>query len=449
MASSKAATFIAFRSVVKRSLTTLPSTRSCPVRHLQAPQLHSTTAACARKLPRNHFSSNRVLRQEENAAISGEHKQRKAASKRAANHSLRKVAVAAQSQRNGLIRGSGKTRYVDPHADTKEVTAYCAAEKYNLSRARWELDREGYQADPFGTNLFPQVLHVQTPNYITTDDTTGDEKPRGPGDVFVFPSGCIVTWNVPDKLANNIIERFVPAAAENTGHPDKMEIEDLEYIEDPNRETSRIVGDTILLGTKTAQDADKTSEVDTVLAKIAFSSALARSTKLAVLENALSNYFGTTMSIPLTLSSGKPLKYTQSEILRKTGELLLIRAQLNLYSELTDALPDLFWDSPHELGLEGYYEMVGKALDVGVRIKVLNEKMDYASEIAAVLRERLSEKHTSMLEWTIIWLIVIEVVFGVVHLWWDSEELREKKEDRKVMELLEQYLERELKKESK
>ena len=81
-----------------------------------------------------------------------------------------------------------------------------------------------------------------------------------------------------------------------------------------------------------------------------------------------------------------------------------------------------------------------------MRIKVLNEKMDYASEITAVLREKLSQTHTSMLEWTIIWLIVIEVVFGVVHLWWDSEERGEKKEDRKVMELLEQYLEKELKK---
>lgn len=230
-----------------------------------------------------------------------------------------------------------------------------------------------------------------------------------------------------------------------------MEIEDLDYVEDPKRDTSQIFGDTIVLGTKTDRSnagGDGTFQVDTILAKIAFSSALARSTKLAVLENSLSNYFGKTISIPLTLSSGKPLKYTRSEILRKTGELLLIRAQLNLYSELTDSLPDLFWDSPHELGLEGYYEMVGKALDVGVRIKVLNEKMDYASEIAAVLRENLSQKHTNMLEWTIIWLIVIEVVFGVVHLWWDSAELEEKKEDRKVMQLLEQYLERELKKDA-
>lgn len=204
---------IAFRSAVKRSLTTLSLTRNSPIRHLQAPQLHSTTAVCARKLPRNHFSSNCILREEQHGAVNSEHKQRKAASKRASNNSLRKVAVAAQSQRNGLIRGSGKTRHVDPEADTKEVTAYCAAEKYNLSRARWELDREGYKADPFGTNLFPQVLHVRTPNYVTKHETTAEPIPQGPGDIFVFPSGCVVAWNVPDKLARNIIERFLPSAA--------------------------------------------------------------------------------------------------------------------------------------------------------------------------------------------------------------------------------------------
>lgn len=204
--------FIAFRPVaIQRSLTTLSPTRPPPIRHQCLPPLHRprTTAAC-------FFSSQRILRQEQNVASNSnsEHKQpRKAASKRATNNSLRKVAVAAQSQRNGLIRGSGKMRHVDPEADTKGVTAYCAAEKYNLSRARWELERGGYKPDPFGTNLFPQVLHVQTPDDIATHETTGEDKPPGLGDVFVFPSGCVVAWNVPDKLARNIIERILPSAA--------------------------------------------------------------------------------------------------------------------------------------------------------------------------------------------------------------------------------------------
>lgn len=350
---------------------------------------------------------------------------------------------------------------MDPEADTKDVTGYCAAETYKLSTARHALQREGYDTDPWKTGLRSQVLHAQTPNYVVKDEDTGEERPQGVGDVFVFPSGCVVTWNVPEKVAHTIVERVLVEAAGSDGHLDRMEIEDLEYIEDPSKETSRIFGNTIILGTKpsehhsSASDADvedenstRSPEIDNILAKIAFSSALARSTKLAVLENALSHYLISTQHIPKVLAKGKALRMNRRQILQRTGELLEIRSQLNLYSEITDSLPDLFWDSPHELGLEGYYEMVGKALDVGVRIKVLNEKMDYASDMAAVLREKLSEKHSSMLEWMIIGLICIEVGFGIVHLWRESEALEEKDDERRTRELLEVWLERELRKTS-
>ena len=213
-------------SVVKRSLTTLTGqgiaySDRAHKNHIGSLQRHFPTFGFtprAKQPLRHHFSTNRVLQEEQqNAAVNSEHKLRKAASKRATNNSLRKVAVAAQSQRNGLIRGSGKTRHVDPEADTKEVTAYCAAEKYNLSRARWELDREGYTADPFGTNLFPQVLHFQTQPEATGEDVS---QVPGDGDIFIFPSGCVVAWNVPDKLARNIIERFLPpAAGKHFAHP--------------------------------------------------------------------------------------------------------------------------------------------------------------------------------------------------------------------------------------
>jgi len=80
-------------------------------------------------------------------------------------------------------------------------------------------------------------------------------------------------------------------------------------------------------------------------------------------------------------------------------------------------MPDIFWDSPTQLGLSDYYDEVGKALDVSVRIRALNEKLNYASEIASVLRERLSEKHSTGLEWLIIFLISVEVGFELLRLW--------------------------------
>ena len=175
-----------------------------------------------------------------------------------------------------------------------------------------------------------------------------------------------------------------------------------------------------MLETTSADESESRYQtVDTVLTKIAFSSGFARSTKLAVLETNLATYLASTADIPALLSKGSrlPLKLSRDFILCKTGQLLLLRAQLNLYSELTDSLPDLFWDSRHELNLENYYDQVGWALDVGIRIKVLNEKMDYAAEIATVLRERLSEKHGLFLEWTIIVLIAVEVGFEVLRLW--------------------------------
>ena len=311
-------------------------------------------------------------------------------------------------------------RHVDPEAETKDVTAYCAAETYNVHVAKDLMKKEGWEADPCNSGLFPQVLHVQTPSWMKDEEG---------GDVFVFPSGSVVTWNVREKLAHHLVEKILLPAAESS-HLDEMEAEDLEYIEDPSSETSQVLGDTILLGTKATSDlptsieqpAATEPETDTVLAKIAFSSALARSTKLAVLENALARYFHTTASIPTLLSQGRKPRFTRAFILRKTGELLHIRAQLNLYSELTDSLPDIFWDSPHELGLENYYEDLGKELDVGQRIRVLNEKMDYASECVSVLRDSLGEKHSHLLEWIIIWLIAVEIAFGSWHIWWEVRE---------------------------
>jgi uncharacterized Rmd1/YagE family protein len=255
-----------------------------------------------------------------------------------------------------------------------------------------------------------------------------------------------------------------------------METEDLEYIVDTTKDRSAIIGDTIILGTKSesrlaseqsssAPSLGETSlleplsdvespEKATVLAKIAFSSGLARSTKLAVLERLTEAYFSSTRTIPTILSQGTPLPITRPAflrracetmglgsrlpfsrpfMLRKTGELLSIRAQLNLYSELTDSLPDLFWDSKHELGLEDYYSHVGKALDVGVRIKVLNDKLDYAQEIASVLRETLIERHNLRLEWIIIILIAIEVVFELGRMYGHMKEERDPESMERLM----------------
>lgn len=397
---------------------------------------------------REFFSSNHSLQSQQKDGADEEAglisspasmQKRKTARSPGAKTSLRRVGLEAQRSKAGnLVRTGGRTQ--DEYDTPKLVTAYAVAEQFDLAKAVEILRNKGYEPDPMGTGLFPQVVHVQIPISSisrSTNPAAKDLSSTEVGDVFIFPSGTLVTWALPEGFTSYLATRTLLPAAENP-HREPIETEDLDYIEDPNREHSLIRGETIILGTKRLEHApqdtptDDTEShfqtVDTVLTKIAFSSGFARSTKLAVLETNLSDYLASTADIPALLSKGSrlPFKLSRPFILRKTGQLLLLRAQLNLYSELTDSLPDLFWDSRHELNLETYYDQVGRALDVGIRIKVLNEKMDYAAEIATVLRERLSEKHGLFLEWTIIVLIAIEVGFEVLRLnkegWWEERE---------------------------
>ncbi|KAI9885903.1 MAG: hypothetical protein M1823_002276 [Watsoniomyces obsoletus] len=323
----------------------------------------------------------------------------------------------------------------------QRVRAYCVADQFHLPTVVDILKTKGYKIDPYNTALYPQVVHIEQSASTSLLRGRNLSSAQVPGDIFIFPSGTVVVWDVPEAIASELVAHILVPATRNP-HMDRIETEDLEYVEDRHKESSTVKGDTIILGTKGQTSSsggehqaffsgplDKKGQhlpekaapnqqgtVNSILAKIAFSSGLARSTKLAVLETLLSDYFESTREIPMMLSKGSRLPFTRSFILRKTGQLLSVRAQLNLYSELTDSLPDIFWDSRHELGLEGYYDQVGRALDVGVRIKLLNSKMDYAQEIASVLRERLSEKHGLTLEWMIIALIAIEVGFEVMGL---------------------------------
>lgn len=304
------------------------------------------------------------------------------------------------------------------------ISAVCLAESFDMEQVMALLQDEGYVLDPDGSGFEShEVVHARRrwPRGATAE-TAGSRDV----DLYVFESGTLVGWGLPADAVDSLATRRLVTAAADPFVAER-ESETLEFRCDGAREAraSAMRGDVVVLGTRTGGEAaTPPSRLATTLAQIAFSSGLARSTKLAVLEASFMTYFESTRRIPEMLARGRSLGLSQRFILQKTGELLSLRAQLNHYRELTDALPDIFWDARAELGLEGYYEQVGRALDVGVRIKTLNQKMDYAQEIATVLREVSSERHGTRLEWIIIVLITVEVVFELrrVYLEWPESE---------------------------
>ncbi|KAI1015998.1 hypothetical protein LB504_009026 [Fusarium proliferatum] len=380
-------------------------------------QFHLTSlASFPRK--RSFFTSNPYLSQVDDGSrsaseISKEDKgpassKRKPTRSNTAKNSLRRVAIIAQQPKRGATAPGSPS-----DEPSNVVSATCVAESFKMPVVLEILSSHGFDIDPDGTGFDAnEVVHARGVNG---------------GDIFVFPSGTIVTWSLPP----DVVTRQIMRAAEEAHSIESREFEDLEFTTDTNREASVLKGDVIVLGTrKEHKEADK---LDTTLAKVAFSSGLARSTKLAVLETALTSYFESTRNIPALLSQGAGVPLGRKFILQKTGELLSLRARLNHYSELTDSLPDIFWDTSSDLGLEGYYEQVGRALDVNVRIRALNQKMDYAAEIASVLREMSSEQHGTRLEWIIIVLIAVEVIFELRRI--VLEMLQERQERKLAAEL--------------
>jgi required for meiotic nuclear division protein 1 len=124
---------------------------------------------------------------------------------------------------------------------------------------------------------------------------------------------------------------------------------DLEY-----RKT-RLQGDLIILGETPPPELDETLPVelppsslphDSLLARYAYSQALARSTALSGLEVSLENYLSSMAQFPDSLvRTGKP-GLGRVALVKKLGELLKFRQGLNLNRENYYDAPDLYWAEP-------------------------------------------------------------------------------------------------------
>jgi required for meiotic nuclear division protein 1 len=205
--------------------------------------LHASSPA---QLPRKRhfFSSNAMLQQEEfksgveTTEMPSQIQKRKVIRSPPGKRSLRRVAVEAQRSREDSIRH--KEHQTEAIDSGSLVTAICVAEELDMSAVVRILRSYGFPIDPYGTG-FPdeQVVHTRGVN---------------DGDIFVFPSGTVVAWSLPEDVAITLATQTLKPAAINPYVGQLLEVEDLEFKEDPSRENSSIKGDVITLGTKMESD---------------------------------------------------------------------------------------------------------------------------------------------------------------------------------------------------
>lgn len=262
-------------------------------------------------------------------------------------------------------------------------------------------------------------------------------------DVLVMANGSVVSWGMNETdTEEKIVSMLKPAEQRPYKH---HESEDVDFVVEnqPNEDNSQPMTEAPEPTSSDDPQGHKSfmkgeimvlrgPEKKMLLDKVAFSSGLARSTKLAALEESLERYIASLKMLTDRLATGEQLRVSEREVLTKTGELLRIRGQLNLYSELIET-PDLYWSEPE---LERLYALISKNLDIGPRIGILNRKLDYASEVVAILKAHMAEKQSVRLEWMIIILIMIEVGFECIHFW---EKYRTKEVEVKVVEVPDTY----------
>ncbi len=274
---------------------------------------------------------------------------------------------------------------VEKVIDVMPCYAKCTAESYDLKGLKFML-QENYPISPFVSD---DLVHAKMK--IEGNDEGSD--------VFFFESGSFVFWPSNDPSSIHLIEELIKPF--ETGPIKAPETEELSFRYDQGLHKPRIESETLVLP----------SDEPSIKAKLAFSNGIADSVKLATLERLLQEYIAKVKDIPTALCTNGKINLTREQVLHLIGELLHFRSVLNLRSELLDT-PELYWSEPD---LEQIYLRTSRLLETRTRINILNRKLDYANEMAQLLRSHLSEQHSLKLEWGIIALIAVEVAFELFH----------------------------------
>jgi required for meiotic nuclear division protein 1 len=267
---------------------------------------------------------------------------------------------------------------------SKKVRAICAAESYDL------------------TSLHQQLL-TEYPDCQLFADEVIRFSPQGK-ECFIFDMGAIVAWDMSQGEIDALREKY--QSFEVSSIPQK-EYDEIDFLLEDTKQLSHLHDQhepTLIIATDQ-------SLTNIYLDKLAFSHGVANSVKLAVLENQLDIFVDSIKHLPIVLKNGQRLQLTRTQSLSKLGELLQFRAVLNLHSGLIET-PDLYWNYSK---LEGHFRSISNEFEIKQRVDALNKKLDYANDIAELLKGYLSERHSLKLEWAIIILIAVEVGFELLH----------------------------------
>jgi len=173
----------------------------------------------------------------------------------------------------------------------------------------------------------------------------------------------------------------------------------------PFAEVATVVDDVVAIPPAQAGDA---------AVMLAASHALAQSTKLALYEKRAALLADATESIPRQMATTGETSLTSKQATKLRGRCFLQRADLNVFGAVLDS-PAFLWQAPDRYAR--LYEATRDYLEVETRAETLNARLNVLEDLVSAVVANLETEKGTRLELIVIWLIVIEVVIGLVEIW--------------------------------
>lgn len=271
------------------------------------------------------------------------------------------------------------------------ITLYCIAEELDRKKLD-ELLRATFPASAIKS--YPDVFYLE---YIKgTLDQPG-------GDVFFFDYGVIACWGLTELQEMGLIRSIGEQCQDQPLSVQEVEIDELQFnysaIEKPH-----IQNETVTLHKRHAQDHK---------IKLSISYALSQSTKLSVYEKRVVQMVSETRHLPEALAVSGQVDISSHDIAKLIGKVFIQKSAVNLLSSVLDT-PEFFWHAPDSL--QSLYERICEYLELDTRVEVLNSRFQVLQEMLDMLRDHQNNYHNARLEWIVIWLIVVEVLVGLLEL---------------------------------
>jgi len=248
----------------------------------------------------------------------------------------------------------------------KHCTAYCLAQSFDISALAKLI------SDSTLIRIIKGALMIE-------DEQTWS---------IIFSYGAVVHWNISTEEQTKL-HQLLLTHAENP----LTAVEEDHFTFELDCPATRIVEDHI-----------EVESSDPILL-FSLSQGMAQSIKLASFETNAITTINNTSYIPKSLAENGVIKLSRYQIAKIRGQLFLTKSDIILNYDLLDT-PDFFWEYPE---YESYYGITAKYLEIAPRTQVLSKKLETIHELFEMLADEQKHRHSTILEWIIIWLIAFEI----------------------------------------